>query len=645
MEQEIKLPALWRTAEITLRSDGEDSASDTVELTFSSEEPYERWFGVEILGHTAGEVNLGWMASGRAPLLVDHDARVDNQVGTLVKVWLDGGRGKALARFGKNARSQEIRDRVLSGDLTNVSVGYRIDEMTLVQEKKDGPSVYRVTKWQPLEASIVTIPADQSVGVGRNSELDAKPVRILNNNMQKRTSVMDPVVETAAAPAPARETEVRPSDILAAERKRWQEIESLGARFNRSDLAREHIAKGTSLDAFRGVLIDVLGMDTVAEKNMNANSLGLSKKEVQEFRFTRLIAAAMNPVSNSSLHEAARFEIEVCQAEQQRSGKSARQMRGNQFSIPVDILRAPSPVPMQRDLLVNPATAGGNLVATNLMASDFITLLRNRMMVANMGARVMSGLEGNVAIPRQSGGSSFFWVAENGAPTESEQAFDQVSLTPKTGGAFTDFSRRLMLQSSIDVESLVRDDLINVIALGVDLAALHGTGASNQPLGLALTAGINSVAAGVNGAVPTWANLVQMETEVAVDNADIGTLGYLSNARVRGRLKSVEKAANTGLFVWETGLNGSGTVNGYRAEVSNQVRSNLTKGTSNGVCSAIFFGNWADLIIGQWSGIDLLVDPYTGSTAGTVRVVGMQDVDIAVRQPNSFCAMLDALTT
>lgn len=643
MKKPDKLPPLWRTADIAVRA-GAEGEEEVFELSFSSEEPYERWFGVEILGHKSDEVDLDWMASGRAPLLVDHSARVDNQVGRIERAWLEGGRGKALVRFGKNQRSQEIRERVKAGDLTSVSVGYRVDEMTLVEERKDGPSTYRVTRWKPMEVSIVSIPADPTVGVGRSDDAAVElPVRIINPNMN-RSSNMDPELEVKKPEVPAAPT---PDQILAAERKRVADLEAIGARFNRSDLAREHIGKGTTVDQFRGVLIDVLGAETVAERNMNANTLGLSKKEVQQFRFTRLIAAGMEVRPSPAVLEAAKFELEIVQAEADRGSKSGRKVRGNQFSIPVDILRAPLNAPMQRDLTVGTPTAGGNLVQTDLMSQDFIALLRNRMMVARMGARIMSGLEGNVAIPRQSGGGTFYWVAENSAITESQQTVDQVSLTPKTGGAFTDFSRKLMLQSSIDVEMMVRDDLVSIIALGVDLAALHGTGASNQPTGIAATSGINSIALGTNGLAPTWAHMVDMETQVAVDNADIGNLGYLTNAKVRGKLKTTEKASSTGQFVWGDGPvgDGFGSVNGYRAGVSNQVRSDLTKGTSSGVCSAIFFGNWADLIVGQWSGIDLLVDPYTGGTAGTVRVIGMQDVDIAVRQPVSFAYIADALTT
>jgi HK97 family phage major capsid protein len=214
-------------------------------------------------------------------------------------------------------------------------------------------------------------------------------------------------------------------------------------------------------------------------------------------------------------------------------------------------------------------------------------------------------------------------------------------MSPKTLGAFTDFSRKLTVQSSIDVEAFIRRDLAAVLALEIDRAALHGSGSSNQPTGIAATSGIGSVAGGTNGLAPTWAHIVGLESEVAIDNADIGSLAYVTNAKVRGKLKTTEKASSTAQFVW---ADGATPLNGYNAVVTNQVSSALTKGSSSGVCSAIFYGNWMDLLIGMWGGLDLLVDPYTASTTGTVRVVALQDTDIAVRHPESFAAMLDALT-
>jgi HK97 family phage major capsid protein len=369
-------------------------------------------------------------------------------------------------------------------------------------------------------------------------------------------------------------------------------------------------------------------MDVLAKASKPNTDIGLTQKEAQRFSFVRALNALANP-NQRSAQEAAAFEIEVGRTAAEKSGKASRGIM-----VPTDVLK--------RDLLVGTASAGGNTVATDLLAADFIELLRNRMVVMGMGARMLTGLVGNIAIPRQSGAATAYWVAENAAPTESQQSFDQVTMSPKTMGAFTDISRKLLLQSSIDVEAFVRQDLATVLALELQRVAINGSGSGAEPRGILQTVGIGSVAGGTNGAVPTFTNLVSLETEVAQDNADVGTLGYLTNARVRGRLKTVEKASTTGMFLWE---NGSTPLNGYAAEVTNAVPSNLTKGTSSGVCSALLFGNWAELIMGMWGGLDLMVDPYTGSTAGTVRVVTLQDVDVAVRHAESFSAMVDALTT
>lgn len=361
-------------------------------------------------------------------------------------------------------------------------------------------------------------------------------------------------------------------------------------------------------------------------------NIGMSQREVQRYSLVRAIRAAAD-VRNPRAWDNARLEREASEAVAQRMGKSPQG-----FYVPYDYLNGE-----RRDLLVGTPTAGGNMVATDLLASNFIDLLRNRMVLQAAGATMLTGLVGNIAIPRQTGGATAYWVAENNAPTESQQAVDQVPMTPKTVGAYTDIARKLIMQSSVDVEAFVRRDLSTVQALAIDLAGLHGTGASNQPTGVAITSGIGSVVGGSDGAAPTWANIVSLETEVAQDNADLGSLGYITNAKVRGKLKSTNKVANTAEMVWDARFPDT-PLNGYRAPVSNQVRSDISKGNGTNL-SAIFFGNWSDLLIGMWGALDILVDPYTGSTAGTVRVVALQDVDIAVRHAESFAAMLDAVTS
>lgn len=286
-------------------------------------------------------------------------------------------------------------------------------------------------------------------------------------------------------------------------------------------------------------------------------------------------------------------------------------------------------------------TAGAGAIQA-VLSGSFIDILRNRLAVQQMGATVLTNMTGTFAIPKQTASGTAYWVAEGGAPTESGQTIGQVTFTPKTVGAYTDYTRRFMLQSSIDAEAFVRNDLMAVVARAVDLAAINGSGTSNQPLGILNYGGtVATVALGTNGGPLTWAALVAMETEVAADNADEGSMGYLVNAVTRGHLKVTPKIGTTfPEYLWTDG----NTVNGYPVRVSNQVPRTLTKGTSNGVCSAAIFGNWSDLVLAFWSGMDVLVDPYTASTSGTVRVVVLQDVDLNLRRGESFSVIKDITT-
>lgn len=365
--------------------------------------------------------------------------------------------------------------------------------------------------------------------------------------------------------------------------------------------------------------------------------LGLSKKEVQNYSLLR----AIRSIVTGRREQDAPLEFEASLALEKRLGHAPR---GSIF-VPNDYLqRSLQPQGEARDMTVGTPTAGGNLVATDTLAGSFIDMLRNAMVLRTAGARVLSGLSGDVEIPKKTSGATAYWLGENTDITdESQPVIGQVALTPKTVGAYTDISRKLLQQSSLDVEIMVRDDLAMTLALAMDLAGLHGTGLSNQPTGIAATSGIGSVAGGTNGLAPAWSHIVNLETEVAVDNADIGNLAYVTNAKVRGKLKQTAKVSSSdSVMVWADGKN---PLNGYPCHVTNQVSSALTKGGSGAVCSAIFFGNWADLVIAMWGVLDILVDPYTGGKAGTVRVIEFQDTDIAVRHAQSFSAMLDALTT
>jgi HK97 family phage major capsid protein len=604
-----------------------DAEARTVELAFASETPYDRWWGTEILDCAQTSIRLGRLVAG-GPLLMDHDSR--DHVGVIESVQIGADRVcRAVVRFGKSARAEEVFQDVLDGIRRNVSVGYMIHEAKLVETSED-KDIYRVTDWEPFEVSIVSVPADASVGVGRSAD-EESPVEVIeqpdpveDNETEAESTEEIKSTEGVITMSDINIDQIR-ADAVKEEQKRASEIQAMGehfARFGADKIAAECLRNGDTVEATRAKIMEKIGAQA-----MPTAEIGLSEKEARSFSFMRAINALANPGDRKAQAEAA-FERECSDA---FAGKNGRSAQG--FFVPVEVQR--------RDLEVSTANSstGGKLVATDLVS--FIDALRNKMVVTSLGAQMLSGLVGSIAIPRQTAGATAYWVAESGAPTESQQTIDQVTMNPKTVGAFTDISRKLMLQSSIDVEAFVRNDLATVLALAIDLAAINGSGSNNQPTGILATSGIGSVAGGTNGAAPTLANMIDLETAVSVANADVGSLAYLTNAKVRGKLKQTFKNATYGdVPVWGDG----NMVNGYNAAVSNQVPSNLTKGTASGVCSAVLFGNFADLIIGQWGALDLMVDPYTNSTSGTVRVVALQDVDVAVRHAESFAAMKDALT-
>lgn len=632
-KRKMNLPMMCRGATVERVIDVEQR---TVEISFSSEQPVERWFGLEILDHSPDAVRLDRIRQAGAAYL-DHTQFIGRPID--VKIGPDR-RGRAIIKFGRGALAEEVFRDVQDGVRINTSVMYRVHAMIL-ESSDDTGDTYRATDWEPYEVGFVGIPADISVGVGRAAATPAQEFEVnvlYAPAMQSRGNQAPPTEETvmtqaATAPqpaAPAIDIRAVENAVREGELTRIRELEALGARYGNYgglDLAREAIRTGKSTDELRRAIMERLpkAEDASMGVQMPSASVGMSEREIQRFSFVRAINALSNP-TDTRAQKLAAFEFEASAA---AAAVMKRESRG--IFVPADVLK--------RDLNVTTTTAGGHTVATNLLSGSFIDMLRNATEVFQRALQ-LTDLNGNVAIPRQTGGATAYWVAESGAPTESQAVFDQVTLSPKTVGAFTDFSRKLMLQSSLDVEAFVRRDLATTLALEVDRACINGSGSSNEPYGILNTTGIGDVAGGTNGAAPTWAHVVNLESALANANAAINRLFYITNSKVRGKLKQTEKASSTAQFVWD------GTdVNGYQALVTNQVPSTLTKGSAIAVCSAIIFANLADLIVGLWGGLDLMVDPYTGSTSGTVRVVALQDLDIAVRHALSFAAMKDALTT
>lgn len=592
---------LRRHEPVEFRALGEDRA---IEFPFSSELPVDRWFGREILSHDQKAVDLSRL-NASAPVLFNHEP--GQVIGVVERAWVDAEkkRGMARVRFSRNEFAQQVVADIEDSILRNVSVGYSIREAI----PGSGDEVV-ATSWTPYEVSIVTMPADPTVGIGRSLPDQAQaPAAATPTPTVPTMETQTPDFEAVRAQAAA--------DAAAAERSRIAGITAL-TREHQVDIAQKLIEDGASLEeAQRQVLAEIAKrakQPATPKASISAQSqpiaggadIGLSERETQQFSFLRAMRAQLLP-NERSVVEAAAFEREVSNATAQRMGVAPKGLL-----VPNEVL--------SRALVAGTASAAGDLIFTDARPDSFIELLRKRNVLTSLGVTVLSGLVGPVAFPKQTGAAQAYWVGEQGEATESDPTVGQVNMSLKTLSAWTRFSRSLMLQSSLDVELWVRNELATVMALEQARATLYGSGTSNEPQGLKNITGINTEDFGA--AQPTYAELVSMETKIAADDADIGAMGYVTNATIFGGFKTTEKASNTAQFVLEPG----GTVNSYPVVRSNQVES-----------GDVFMGVWNQVILGLWGALDLQVNPYSEDKAGNVRVVVHQSCDVAVRYPEAFC--------
>jgi len=348
------------------------------------------------------------------------------------------------------------------------------------------------------------------------------------------------------------------------------------------------------------------------------------EREIGSYSFARAIRMLANRQDPDGL------EGEMHQEGAREFKELGKDVRG--FTVPMLVLNQRSSTGQD----VTTAADGGNIVMPEPWI--FIQSLKNALVLPTMGANFLTGLVGNLPLLR---GGSFTssWIAEGSNVSFTKEAFTKATMSPKSLMCAGAISKQLLVQTAGIAEQLIRDEIIQSIARGIQDAAINGDGSSNNPTGILATAGIGSVVGGTNGLLPTWANIVNLESAITSQNAPFGTLGYLSNSKVAGILKQTLRATNVSGFILEGGM-----TNGAKMVITNSVPSNLTKGTATAICSAIIAGIWSELFIGMWGGLDILVDPYTRADYGEIKIVLNQFADVNLRNPQSFAAMKDALT-
>jgi len=609
---------------IQVRKDG-----DKTSITFSasSENPIERWFGEEILSHAEGAIRMDRIKRGAMPLLFNHNW--DDPIGMIDGARIEDKRLVVDAHLFSTERASEVRT-MLDGGLRNVSLGYRLH---VVEEDKD-EDTYTARDWEPFEVSIVTIPADPTVGIGRSlgQELEVRTLRASSDVSTQTAKPADMEVRmsdkgtAAAGDNSAEQTKVT---AMQAEKGRRDAIIAL-CKGNRLDSRVEHqwITDGTPIEDIRddngalkvkGVASQIL--DVIEERGKArpavASEIGLTRKETLKFSLFRVIRY-LKDRGDPAVRQAAAFELECSSAVATKIGRGGT----SNILIPAEVLTRAMPTEvMNRAMATTPGSAGGYL--TNVENMGFIDILRNRSVTRSMGARVLAGLEGNVVLARQTGKPSVTWQGGEGTSvTAADQTLGQLSGTPKTAIIITDVSEQLLRQSNPSAEQFVMADLAADIAIdGVDYAAINGTGGS-QPLGIKNTTGVTT---GADLGTATYAKALAIPVTAGGANAIRGNPGWVANIAGASIFMQKSRFANTDTPLWEGNLL-DGTLVGFKAMSSEQLSS-----------GNVVFGSWDELAILEWGVLELATD--TGGTRFNQAQVGIRAmwmVDVLLRYPQAF---------
>jgi len=559
-----------RSFDISATRDAEHERVFTISI--SSEEPYKRYGETEILGHMENEIDLSFFKSGNAPILLHHNTR--EQIGVIEDAWIENNRLRGRIKISRN-RDDIVRD-IEDGIIKNISVGYSV-----LKIKSIGDKAYRATFWKPYEASIVSIPADQTVGINRSEG--------------SLEGIMDPEDDIKIEISDARKK------AGEEERTRCREILAMGRRFDCSEQADKAIESAASINDFRKQVLEIV-LDK--QKIKSETVLVESQQEISEKGREYSILRAAEAMASGDWRYAG-YEREVSEFLQKKYKQEAK---AGGILVPMHI-RTPQ-------TSGSPA-AGGYLVGTEHRGDMFIDALRARTTLDRVGAFFMSGLTQNVEIPALLSGVAFEWVPENDPATEGAPVWGQVKLEPKTLTSNIPISRRLANQSSPDAEAILRRDMVAGSAVAIEKAAYKG-GGSNQPNGIiSTTAVIGTPFATAND--PTYEELVFMQTKIDSANAFFGRLATITNPVAYGKMRVKKVDSGSGIFLVKEGMAAD-----YPIHSTNCMEPGYT-----------IFGNWEDLIVAQFGALEIV--SVRSSITGGFNLGIFVDCDIAVKQPKAFC--------
>lgn len=520
--------------------------------------------------------------------------------------------------------------------MRNVSIGYEL--YTVEEDTKKNR--YTATDWGVLEVSFATVPADPSVGVGREKD-DAPPVHVV------RSAVSQPAAPAATkekatmaekeAAAGANAENQQPAQprqgpsAMEIEKARVRTIDALCEANKLDPTFRDaFVNDGMSMEQVADEILKVVKERSKSNRSEEPSRLGISEKEAQRFSILRAAVAI-----HTGDWTKAGLEREMSAAIAKRLGKE-ESMDPKRFFVPAEVqermvqLRPGDTLAtgayrnahigiQQRDVTVGTAAAGGYLVATSNVS--YIEMLRNRAVAFRMGAQPLPGQRDSITIPRQTATGSATWLANEASTiTEITQTFGQLAMSPKNVGAYTEISRQLALQANPAIEGIVTSDLATVTALAVDTGVISGSGASGQPTGIVNTAGIGAV----TGTSLAFDDILEFQTDVAGANVQPGRGGYATTHAVASLCIQRVKYASTASPLWEGNV-WDGTMQGFPAMGSNQMAS-----------ATMLFGDWSQVLVPEWGVLEVEVNPYANFTAAIIGIRAIYTMDCGLRYAGAF---------
>lgn len=601
-----------------------EESDDLIKMSVSSEAAIQDWPGrFMILDHSPESVRMERIKNAG----VGRDRHFGRQICSVERAELEDDKLQVWVRFCNDQAAQDFKRDVMDGIRRNVSIDAEVFAASLVEERDDA-DVFRATDWEPLGFAFEPYPADTNVGVGRSLEsqkTNEAPNVIVQRKEDKTMPEENNVSleqirdEIRAEERSAIQRELRDAKQATQSNETHAKMFTLARKYGCEDLAVEAVNSGMSLDNFQGKLLEQVDLQRSAEpvgtQNPDSANAGITQDEARQFSVVRACRGALSGNLDG-------FEAEMSQ---EISRKLKRDPQQGGFFVPAEVSAVAMPVRRATMAAGNFAT-GGATVPTEMMS--MIELLRNMTVVEAAGARVMNDLQGDLTFPRQKSASTITNKEETGTSEETNQETDDLKATPHRLTAYVPFTRQLLAQSSTDVEAWLREDLMTEAALKMDKEALFGTGASGQVKGLFNLTGTKSL---TYGAAATWAKVVEHETLIETANALMGSLAYVTNPSAKGKWKTKSKDAGSGQFIWQNNL-----VNEYRALATNQIE---TTGT---YANRSIFGNWRDMLILMWSGMEIIVDPYTSRKQGKIEIQVEKMWDMIVRHPESFSLSSDS---